>query len=154
MFGYWNISLRLTWALFGGRWDCNRLLAKLYDCWCRQDPLLQKADSPPDCLYQRHPSWWIFRICLFNSQISEEDDAFLKMAKMTKLSLCVNVPCGESRVQGCVRKSEFTMILQKLVTTNRNLSRDSKLASWHKNKQKTNKQTKAATQDALNTSGH
>ena len=76
------------------------------------------------------------------------------MAKMTKLSLCVNVPCGESRVQGCVRKSEFTMILQKLVTTNRNLSRDSKLASWHKNKQKTNKQTKAATQDALNTSGH
>ena len=35
---------------------------------------------------------------------------------------------------------EFTMIFQKLVTTNRHLSRDSKLASWHK-KQTKNKQT-------------
>ena len=49
--------------------------------------------------------------------------------------MCVNVPCDESMVQGCVKKSEFTMILQKLVTKNRNLSRDSKLASWRKNKQ-------------------
>ena len=49
--------------------------------------------------------------------------------------MCVNVPCDESMVQGCVKKSEFTMILQKLVTKNRNLSRDSKLASWCKNKQ-------------------